>query len=565
MEGALHRLLRPYYRPLAAAIVLQALAGVCSLVPWIVLGHIAAAAQPAAELGGLWPIALSGLVWLLGQTLALYLTHRVDASLCHQLRLKLAAKLQRLPLNWFVHQGEDGVARYVEQDVRALHQLIAHAPTDLVNLLIIPLVAFGYLCTLNMPLALFGLLPLCVAVGLFRAMRARRFRDAFEQRDRTMEEMLASYGSLASHPVAVRQYPQAGVQAQAQAATELFVSAFSQWVQRIGRFSAGTQLLLGAPLLAAWVIAGALGLGHGLLPAAQLCVFLLMVKAIAAPLQAMGHGGDALRSARLAATRLNALLTMPDMVEGTQQPNLAAPAEIEVRDLSFHYADQPILQNISFRLPAGSVTAIVGPSGAGKSSLLLLLARFMDPDCGQIRVAGQSLSSLSDAGRFRLITPVLQQGCALARPLDQNIALYRPEASLATIHAAAKAACLHEEIMARPLGYQSIPGRDLQLSGGELQRLSIARALLSPAPILLLDEPTSALEPQTAVALLRSLRQRSGSTVIVSHRLADVIDADCILVLERGRLVASGSHGQLLAAGGLYRRLWDSQGDTYGH
>lgn len=565
MEGALHRLLRPYYRPLAAAIVLQALAGVCSLVPWIVLGHIAAAAQPAAELGGLWPIALSGLVWLLGQTLALYLTHRVDASLCHQLRLKLAAKLQRLPLNWFVHQGEDGVARYVEQDVRALHQLIAHAPTDLVNLLIIPLVAFGYLCTLNMPLALFGLLPLCAAVGLFRAMRARRFRDAFEQRDRTMEEMLASYGSLASHPVAVRQYPQAGVQAQAQAATELFVSAFSQWVQRIGRFSAGTQLLLGAPLLAAWVIAGALGLGHGLLPAAQLCVFLLMVKAIAAPLQAMGHGGDALRSARLAAMRLNALLTMPDMVEGTQQPNLAAPAEIEVRDLSFHYADQPILQNISFRLPAGSVTAIVGPSGAGKSSLLLLLARFMDPDCGQIRVAGQSLSSLSDAGRFRLITPVLQQGCALARPLDQNIALYRPEASLATIHAAAKAACLHEEIMARPLGYQSIPGRDLQLSGGELQRLSIARALLSPAPILLLDEPTSALEPQTAVALLRSLRQRSGSTVIVSHRLADVIDADCILVLERGRLVASGSHGQLLAAGGLYRRLWDSQGDTYGH
>ena len=92
MEGVLHRLLRPYYRPLTTAIALQALAGICSLVPWIVLGHIAAAAQPAAELSGLWPIVLSGLVWLLGQTLALYLTHRVDAGLCHQLRLKLAAK-----------------------------------------------------------------------------------------------------------------------------------------------------------------------------------------------------------------------------------------------------------------------------------------------------------------------------------------------------------------------------------------------------------------------------------------------------------------------------------------
>lgn len=565
MKGALHRLLRPYYRPLAAAIFLQALAGICSLIPWILLGYIAAETQSVAEIRWLWPIAVSGLVWLFGQTLALYLTHSVDAGFCHQLRLALAEKLQRLPLNWFVHQGQDGVARYVEQDVRALHQLIAHAPTDLVNLLIVPLVAFGYLFSLNMSLALFALLPLCAAIGLFLAMRASRFRADVEQRDRTMEEMLESYGTLASHPVAVRQYPQAGVQAQAQAATDLFVTAFSHWVQRIGRLSAGMQLLLGAPLLGVWVIAGALGLGATPLPVAQLCVFLLLVKAIAAPLQAMGHGGDALRSARLAAERLNALLATPDMVNGTQQPDLNAPADIEVQALSFHYDNQPVLQNITFSLSAGSVTAIVGPSGAGKSSLLLLLARFMDPDCGQIRVSGHPLASLSSAGRFQLITPVLQQGCALARPLDQNIALYRPDADQATIHAAAKAACLHEDIMARPLGYQSIPGHDLQLSGGELQRLSIARALLSPAPILLLDEPTSALDPQTAAALLGRLRQRSGTTVIVSHRLADVMDADCILVLERGQLVASGNHRQLLAAGGLYRRLWDSQGDIYGY
>ncbi|CAI1177943.1 ABC transporter ATP-binding protein [Serratia grimesii] len=565
MKGALHRLLRPYYRSLAAAIFLQALAGICSLIPWILLGYIAAETQPVAEIRWLWPITVSGLVWLFGQTLALYLTHSVDAGLCHQLRLALAEKLQRLPLNWFVHQGQDGVARYVEQDVRALHQLIAHAPTDLVNLLIVPLVAFGYLFSLNMSLALFALLPLCAAIGVFLAMRASRFRADVEQRDRTMEEMLESYGTLASHPVAVRQYPQAGVQAQAQVATDLFVTAFSHWVQRIGRLSAGMQLLLGAPLLGVWVIAGALGLGATPLPVAQLCVFLLLVKAIAAPLQAMGHGGDALRSARLAAERLNALLATPDMVNGTQQPDLNAPADIEVQALSFHYDNQPALQNITFSLPAGSVTAIVGPSGAGKSSLLLLLARFMDPDCGQIRVSGHPLASLSSAGRFQLITPVLQQGCALARPLDQNIALYRPDADQATIHAAAKAACLHEDIMARPLGYQSIPGQDLQLSGGELQRLSIARALLSPAPILLLDEPTSALDPQTAAALLGRLRQRSGTTVIVSHRLADVMDADCILVLERGQLVASGNHRQLLAAGGLYRRLWDSQGDIYGY
>lgn len=565
MEGALHLLLRPYYRPLGAAVFLQALAGICSLVPWILLGYIAARDQTLGDMRVLWPIAISGLLWLLGQTLALYLTHRVDAGLCHQLRLKLATKLQRLPLNWFVHQGEDGVARYVEQDVRALHQLIAHAPTDLVNLLVVPLVALGYLLTLNLSLALFVLLPLGAAVGLFMAMRASRFRSAVEQRDRTMEHMLESYGSLASHPVAVRQYPQAGVQAQAQAASELFAAAFSHWVQRIGGFSAGTQLLLGAPLLAVWAIAGALGLGHSLLPAAQLCVFLLMIKAIAAPLQAMGHGGDALRSARLAAARLNALLAMPEMTEGTQQPDLAAPANIDVRELDFSYAGQPVLRNISFMLHAGSVTAIVGPSGAGKSSLLLLLARFMDPDRGQILVGGQPLDSLSDAGRFRLISPVLQQGCALSQPLDQNIALYRPDAEPAAIHAAARAACLHQEIMARPLGYQSIPGKDIQLSGGELQRLSIARALLSPAPILLLDEPTSALDPQTAVALLGRLRQRAGTTVIVSHRLADVIDADCILVLERGQLVARGNHRQLLAAGGLYRRLWDSQGDTYGY
>ncbi|HBO2605691.1 TPA: ABC transporter ATP-binding protein PchH, partial [Pseudomonas aeruginosa] len=282
--------------------------------------------------------------------------------------------------------------------------------------------------------------------------------------------------------------------------------------------------------------------------------------ALAAPVQALGHGGDALLGARAAAERLQQVFDQAPLAEGRSTRELVDGA-VALRGLGHAYEGVEVLADIDLELKDGSLVALVGPSGSGKSTLLHLLARYMDAQRGELEIGGLALKDMPDAVRHRHIALVGQQAAALEISLADNIALFRPDADLQEIRQAARDACLDERIMALPRGYDSVPGRDLQLSGGELQRLALARALLSPARLLLLDEPTSALDPQTARQVLRNLRERGGgrTRVIVAHRLAEVSDADLILVLVAGRLVERGEHAALLAADGAYARLWREQ------
>ncbi|MGI0806687.1 ATP-binding cassette domain-containing protein [Pseudomonas aeruginosa] len=511
MTPVLWRLLRTYRWRLAAAMGLQALAGLCSLLPWMLLAWLAeplarGQAQPAL----LALVLLAVLAWLGCQALAAHLAHRVDADLCNDLRLRLLAHLQRLPLDWFGRQGPDGVARLVEQDVRALHQLIAHAPNDLSNLLVVPLVALLWLAWLHPWLLLFCLLPLVLAAAGFLLLRSARYRDLVLRRNAALERLSADYGEFAHNLLLARQYPGAGIQQGAEASAAAFGEAFGAWVKRVGHLAALVYVQLSTPWLLAWVLLGALVLDALGVPLAlgQACAFLLL-------LHRLGHA----------------------------------------------YEGVEVLADIDLELKDGNLVALVGPSGSGKSTLLHLLARYMDAQRGELEIGGLALKDMPDAVRHRHIALVGQQAAALEISLADNIALFRPDADLPEIRQAARDACLDERIMALPRGYDSVPGRDLQLSGGELQRLALARALLSPARLLLLDEPTSALDPQTARQVLHNLRERGGgrTRVIVAHRLAEVSDADLILVLVAGRLVERGEHAALLAADGAYARLWREQ------
>ena len=460
------------------------------------------------------------------------------SKICNDLRLRLLAHLQRLPLDWFGRQGPDGVARLVEQDVRALHQLIAHAPNDLSNLLVVPLVALLWLAWLHPWLLLFCLLPLVLAAAGFLLLRSARYRDLVLRRNAALERLSADYGEFAHNLLLARQYPGAGIQQGAEASAAAFGEAFGAWVKRVGHLAALVYVQLSTPWLLAWVLLGALVLDALGVPLAlgQACAFLLLLRALAAPVQALGHGGDAL---------------LGEPVDGA----------VALHGLGHAYEGVEVLADIDLELEDGSLVALVGPSGSGKSTLLHLLARYMDAQRGELEVGGLALKDMPDAVRHRHIALVGQQAAALEISLADNIALFRPDADLQEIRQAARDACLDERIMALPRGYDSVPGRDLQLSGGELQRLALARALLSPARLLLLDEPTSALDPQTARQVLRDLRERGGgrTRVIVAHRLAEVSDADLILVLVAGRLVERGEHAALLAADGAYARLWREQ------
>ena len=244
---------------------------------------------------------------------------------------------------------------------------------------------------------------------------------------------------------------------------------------------------------------------------------------------------------------------------------LALQAEPELRFDDVHFAyhpDRPILQGLSFVVPAGKTVAVVGPSGAGKSTLARLIFRFYDVQSGAIRIAGQDIRDLTQDSLRRAIGIVPQDTVLFNDTIAYNIAYGRPGASQDEIVQAAQAARIHAMIAASPEGYATRVGeRGLKLSGGEKQRVAIARTLLKNPPILIFDEATSALDSANERAIQQELQKaaQGKTTLVIAHRLSTVVDAHEILVMEAGRIVERGTHAQLLALGARYASMWALQ------
>ena len=247
-------------------------------------------------------------------------------------------------------------------------------------------------------------------------------------------------------------------------------------------------------------------------------------------------------------------------------PLPAGPGAIRFERVSFAYgADREILRDVAFELAPGRRVALVGPTGAGKSTIARLLFRFYDPTEGRVLIDGHDLRDVTQASLRAAIAVVPQDTVLFNDTIGYNLAFGRPDASPAEIEAAARAAELHGFVASLPDGYETLVGeRGLKLSGGEKQRVAIARAILKRPRILILDEASSALDSATEQAIQRRLRDlgHGTSTLVVAHRLATIVDADLILVLDHGRIVERGTHAHLLARGGLYADLWRRQGSV---
>lgn len=256
------------------------------------------------------------------------------------------------------------------------------------------------------------------------------------------------------------------------------------------------------------------------------------------------------------------LHTPVDQTQVGGEPMPSVRGDVELRDVWFAYDEEPVLRGLNLTVKAGQTVAFVGPSGGGKSTTMDLLLRFHDPQRGAILVDGKDLRSVKLADYRAHTAVVSQQPFLFNTTLRANIAYGKPGATQAQIEAAAKAANIHDFIVSQPLGYDTIAGeRGCNVSGGQMQRITIARAILRDPAILFLDEATSALDSeneeivQTALDNLR----RGRTSFVIAHRLSTIVDADLIVVIEQGRVVEVGSHAQLLARGGAYKRMRDLQ------
>lgn len=296
----------------------------------------------------------------------------------------------------------------------------------------------------------------------------------------------------------------------------------------------------------------------------QASVYLASIMAIYAHVKQLTRFWSTVLESSGSGMRLVQILDMePEVADHSDAKAIEGVREgIEFRDVHFAYEKEPVLQGVCFRATAGSRLAIVGPSGAGKSTTLDLLARFYDPKSGAILVDGKDLREIRLDSWLKQIAIVSQQPFLFNTTIRENIRYGRPEASDAEIEAAARAAHVEEFVKQLPDGYETMVGeRGAKLSGGQLQRITIARAILKNASVLLLDEATSSLDSESERAVQAALDNlmQGKTTFVIAHRLSTVRSADQILVLERGRLVEKGTHNELLTKSGLYKRLHDIQ------
>jgi len=326
----------------------------------------------------------------------------------------------------------------------------------------------------------------------------------------------------------------------------------------------GQAVLISGGLIAVMVMA-ARGVQAGTLTVGDFVMVNAYMIQITLPLNMLGMVYREIRQSLIDMAEMFALLDQPpEIADKPGAPALlAGPGRVEFRDVCFAYdAARPILRGIDFVAEPGQTVALVGPSGAGKSTIGRLLFRFYDVNAGAVRIDGQDVRDVTQDSLHGAIGIVPQDTVLFNDSLYYNIAYGRDDATRAEVEDAARAARLHGFIASLPEGYDTQVGeRGLKLSGGEKQRVGIARTLLKNPPIVVLDEATSALDTQTESDIQASLRAMgAGRTVLtIAHRLSTVVDADLILVMEDGRIAERGRHGQLLAQGGRYAALWTRQ------
>lgn len=560
--------LRPYIPKTIMAVICMLLATSASLyVPWIVRDVIDGVLVNkdilllnAITAGIVVVFALRGF-FVYGQT---YLMSYVSQKVVIDLREALFRHFQRLSVSYFDHSRTGKVLSYMTNDVSALQGALAQNVIELSTESLTLVGSLGAMFYLHWQLALLTLITIPLV-----AQAMKLFGKKLRKASGMMQQRAAEITSVLQEMiVSIR-----------------LIRLFVREDYEIGRFIRENENNFSAQMKAAQLSAtltpvieflAAIGVTviiwyggreviNGNLTSGSLIAFLVYTVNITNPVKRLGNVYGSIQRAVAAAERVFEVLdTLPEIQDDFDAKELpVVKGQVEFENVMFEYRSaEPALCNLSIKVPPGQVLAIVGPSGAGKSTIANLLPRFYDPQQGRIKIDGWDIRHVTVRSLREQIAMVPQDTILFSASIYENILYGRLDASAAEVTAAAYSANAHDFILQMPLGYDTQIGeRGCQLSGGQRQRIAIARAILKDPRILILDEATSALDAESERVVQDALDKLmvGRTTFMVAHRLSTIQRADKILVMDKGRLVECGNHTELLAAGGLYCKLYSLQ------
>lgn len=563
-------LFAPYRRRIAGVVALMLLAAAIGLAGPFLLRAVIDLALPRQDLG-LLLLLVGGMVTVALAAAAVgawqvVLTARIGQTLLHDLRVRLYAHLQSLSLRFFTGTRTGEVQSRIAGDISGLQAMMTETASELGRALSAVVMTAIAIVILDWRLALFVLV--IVPGTVLISHRVARLREALTwQRQARAADLSAAVQETLSAPGIIL----ARTMGRGPHLTRRFARLSDDLAQLDARAQTageGQWMLIGfalAVLPALTLLAGGL-LMRSDDPASigTLVAMIALQEQLLWPFGQLLEIGRDMRKTRALFARIFEYLDTP--VEITERPapvtleRARMRGAIELDHVGFSYAGtaRPAIVDLTLSIPAGSHVAIVGPTGSGKTTLGYLLARLYDVDHGAIRFDGIDLRDLSFETLSQMLGVVSQEPYLLHASVAENLRFARPEASEAELIAAAKVAQIHDHIAALPEGYETRVGEGgFRFSGGEKQRLALARTILRDPPILLLDEATSALDTRTERAMSQALEglAKGRTTITIAHRLSTVRHADLIVVMQAGQVVEQGSHETLLVQGGLYAKL----------
>ena len=495
---------------------------------------------------------------------SLMLSHIAAFNILYEIRMQLVQKMVRLPLGFFSRRASGELKKIMSDDVERIELFIAHHIPDIVTALLFPLILVSYRFAVDWRLAIVVLAVLAMAFYVMgRMYTGKKIREVSKRYVETLGRMNASIVEYIRGIQVVKTFTEStnayrklndDIKEYRKFANEVNVQYQPTYV---GFLTILSSALLFIIPVAVWLLVGSASYAT-FVPV--LLMFLFFGVAVFFPVLKLLWIGSFLNQNNMGVQKIDDILYM-DEIEEPDIPRHPKDASVEFRNVSFAYDTTPILKAISFISHPGTITALVGPSGAGKSTVAMLAARFWDVQSGEILIGGVPVKEIPTSVLMDNVAFVFQDNMLFFDTIEENIRMGNKTATFEEVARAACAAQCHEFIESLPNGYQTLVGEGgIYLSGGEAQRIALARAILKDSPIILLDEATAFADPENEGKILAAFSHLiKGKTVLViAHRLSTITNADRILYVDKGVIAEQGTHEQLLALKGEYARMWET-------